>query len=181
MRSIKLAVVTLISTAFISSCAASDPVATPVVEKSIPSSCETTQVLPLLQQKVTNAKYIVMPWQPAPGTELADVLDNKGIACTYGDQPAEIGVTVMWVKDTGTLYSNRVSGWTAQGFVNMDLSGIDEESAYYLYKPQSQTQEFHVWIVNLKINGIWIQLSSTMANSIEDGLPYLKAAIESLQ
>lgn len=181
MRTAKMAVVTLISLMFISGCASNEPSAAPVVEKTIPANCETTHVLPLLQQTVVNAKYIVMPWQPAPGTELADVLDNGGIACTYGDQPAEIGVTVMWVKDTGTLYSNRTAGWTASDYEKVDLPGMNEESAYYLYKPQSQDQEFHVWLLNMKVDGVWIQLSSSMANSLEDGQPYLAAAVASLR
>ncbi len=53
------------------------------------------------------AKFIDTQWNPSIGTELADVLNNSGIACSWGIQAASAGVTVMWVKDSKGLQSTK--------------------------------------------------------------------------
>lgn len=148
------------------------------VALAIPTNCESTQVLAALEKIVPNSKYIPTSWQPAAGTELADVLNNGGLACSYGLQSAEIGTTVKWVSDSSGLFEKRVSGWFSEGYTKVDIAELPTSEAYFLLKKQSATQEFHVWNLNVKYRGAWIQVSCTaFAQDLEAGIPLLKAAV----
>jgi len=180
-------VLALLSTGVISSSASSkisEPVSSVQVEPSqnyvVPEDCQSTEVLAALQKDVRQAQYIDTPWEPAPGTELADFLDNGGIACSYGIQSAEVGITVDWVENTKSLYEARTSSWLTEGFEEVDIPGVDEESAYFLHKDQSPTNEFHIYRLNFLYNGIWIQLSSSFGNTIEDASGWIEAAVNSI-
>ena len=61
---------------------AQTPTASAPISYSVPKDCLSTDVLAALQKDVRQAQFIDTPWQPAPGTELADFLDNGGIACS---------------------------------------------------------------------------------------------------
>jgi len=180
-------VLALLSTGVISSSASSkisEPVSSVQVEPSqnyvVPEDCQSTEVLAALQKDVRQAQFIDTPWEPAPGTELADFLDNGGIACSYGIQSAEVGITVDWVENTKSLYEARTSSWLTEGFEEVDIPGVDEESAYFLHKDQSPTNEFHIYRLNFLYNGIWIQLSSSFGNTIEDASGWIEAAVNSI-
>jgi len=180
-------VLALLSTGMISSSASSkisEPVSSVQVEPSqnyvVPEDCQSTEVLAALQKDVRQAQFIDTPWEPAPGTELADFLDNGGIACSYGIQSAEVGITVDWVENTKGLYEARTSSWLTEGFEEVDIPGVDEESAYFLHKDQSPTNEFHIYRLNFLYNGIWIQLSSSFGNTIEDASGWIEAAVNSI-
>jgi undecaprenyl-diphosphatase len=155
---------------------------TPVkpISLSVPKDCLSTKVLAALQKDVRQAQFIEMPWEPAPGTELADFLNNGGIACTYGIQSAEVGISVDWVGDATSLFNNRVEGWISAGFQKIDLPNLSESEAYFFQRDQSPTNEFHQYRVNLLIDGFWISLGSSFGKTIEDGSEWLKAAVESL-
>ena len=149
-----------------------------LVALTIPTDCEKTKVLEAMNAIVPDSLYIPTQWQPAAGTELADFLNNGGLACSYGIQSAEIGTTVKWVSDSTELFEKRTSEWVSQGFTKVDIAGIDESAAYFQLKKQSATQEFHIWIVNMKYHGAWIQVSCTaFAQDLEAGVPLLKAAV----
>lgn len=158
-----------------------EKITAPSLNYAIPASCQDTQIIASILPTIPEAIFIDTPWDPARGTELFDVLNNNGIACSYGVQQAEIGTTILWVKDIKKLFSSHVSNWNAQGFTQVDIDNISEDSAYYLYKPQSPTQEFHVWTLNILIHGIWIQINATFLNSLEDATPLIQASLESLQ
>jgi len=147
---------------------------------SVPKDCLSTKVLSALQKDVRQAQFIDTPWQPAPGTELADFLNNGGIACSYGIQSAEVGITVDWVADATTLFNNRVAGWISEGYQKIDIPNLTESQAYFFQKDQSPTNEFHQYRVNLLIDGFWISLSSSFGKTIEDSSDWLKAAVDSL-
>ena len=147
---------------------------------SVPKDCLSTKVLTALQKDVRQAQFIDTPWQPAPGTELADFLNNGGIACSYGIQSAEVGITVDWVADATTLFNSRVAGWISEGYQKIDIPNLTESEAYFFQKDQSPTNEFHQYRVNLLIDGFWISLSSSFGKSIEDSSDWLKAAVDSL-
>lgn len=157
-------------------------VAAPVkpITYSVPKDCESTKVLEALQKDVRQAQFIDTPWEPAPGTELADFLNNGGIACSYGMQSAEVGITVDWVANGSTLFGNRISGWISEGYQKIDIPNLMETEAYFLQKDQSQTNEFHQYHVKFLINGFWINLSSSFGKTLEDGAGWIQAAVDSL-
>ena len=147
---------------------------------SVPKDCLATDVLAALQKDVRQAQFIDTPWQPAPGTELADFLNNGGIACSYGMQSAEVGITVDWVANGSALFGNRTAGWVAEGYQKIDIPNLMETEAYFFQKDQSPTNEFSQYQVKFLINGFWINLSSTFGKTIEDGAGWIQAAVDSL-
>ena len=151
----------------------------PLPPLSIPASCTSTQMLTAITPIVEGAVFIDTPWQPAPGTELADFLNNNGIACSYGLQSAEIGTTVKWVKDSGSLFSNRIESWKSEGYESVLVKGADQ--AFFLHKLQSATQEFNVWALNITYRGYWIQISSSFSHTFAEGAPLITAALSSLE
>lgn len=180
---LKVALSITISTAFIAGCGTSgsptEKLAPNNVMLAIPSDCEKTGVAQALGTIVPGATYIPTKWQPAAGTELADFLNNGGLACSYGLQSSEIGATVKWVSNRDNLFEKRVTGWLADGFTKVTIPEFKNSEAYFLLKKQSPTQEFHMWILNVKYQGAWIQLScSAFAQDFAAGLPLLKAAVK---
>ena len=147
---------------------------------SVPKDCESTKVLAALQKDVRQAQFIDTPWQPAEGTELADFLNNGGLACSYGMQSAEVGITVDWVANGSELFNNRILGWLAEGYQKIDIPNLMESEAYFFQKDQSPTNEFSQYQVKFLINGFWINLSSSFGETIEDGSGWIKAAVDSL-
>jgi hypothetical protein len=146
----------------------------------VPKDCESTKVLAALQKDVRQAQFIDTPWDPAPGTELADFLNNGGIACSYGMQSAEVGITVDWVANGAAMFSNRTPGWLAEGYQKIDIPNLMESEAYFFQKDQSPTNEFSQYQVKFLINGFWINLSSSFGKTIEDSSLWIKAAVDSL-
>lgn len=146
---------------------------------SAPTGCAKTSILAALPKDIPNPVLINTPWQPAPGTELADVLNNGGIACSFGNQSAEIGATIFWVNDNG-LFDKRVAGWTTSGYEKVDIPNLDESAAYLLFKPVSATQEFHIWSLNFLFHGVWIEVSGTFINDLATAAPVITAAVASL-
>jgi len=174
-------VIALLATGVIKDSAKAE-VVTPVkpISYSVPKDCQSTKVLAALQKDVRQAQFIDTPWQPAPGTELADFLNNGGIACSYGMQSAEVGVTVDWVADGTTMFNARTAGWLAEGYQKIDIPNLMESEAYFLQKDQSPTNEFSQYQVKFLINGFWVNLSSTFGKTIEDGSGWIQAAVDSL-
>jgi undecaprenyl-diphosphatase len=174
-------VMALLATGVIKDSAKAEVVA-PVksISYSVPKDCLSTDVLAALQKDVRQAQFIDTPWQPAPGTELADFLNNGGIACSYGMQSAEVGITVDWVADGTKLFNSRTAGWLGEGYQKIDIPNLMETDAYFMQKDQSPTNEFHQYHVKFLINGFWINVSSTFGKTIEDGSGWIKAAVDSL-
>jgi len=131
--------------------------------------------------RITDAKYIETQWEPAEGTDLYAAYNAGGIACTYGLQEAEVGTTILWAPDNKILFSELSPNWVSSGQKEIDLPGIEEEAAYYLSEGIEGQGEYHIWSVNLLINGSWIQVGATFFNSIDDAIPVIKAAIDSLR
>ena len=150
------------------------------ISYSVPKDCESTKVLAELQKDVRQAQYIDMPWQPAPGTELADFLNNGGLACTYGIQSAEVGISVDWVANGTVLFNNRIAGWLSEGYEKIDIPNLMESEAYFFQRDQSPTNEFSRYQVKFLINGFWINLNSSFGKTIEDSSGWIKAAVDSL-
>jgi len=87
----------------------------------------------------------------------------------------------LWAPDNKSLFSELTPNWVGFGQKEIDLPGIEEDAAYYLSEGIKGQGEYHIWSINLLINGSWIQVGATFFNSLEDAIPVIKAAIDSLQ
>jgi hypothetical protein len=177
---VKKSALFLIFSLLLASCSSQEEVAAPELP-SVPSSCADTKVLESILPRIADAKYIETEWEPAEGTDLYAAYNAGGIACTYGLQEAEVGATILWAPDNKTLFSELTPSWVGFGQKEIDLPGIEEDAAYYLSEGIEGQGEYHIWSVNLLINGAWIQVGATFFNSLEDAIPVIKAAIDSLQ
>ena len=177
----------LISVLILTSCGSSTKAPTPKptptvssVAMAVPQDCLKTKMLDALRTAVPNAQFIPTKWQPAPGTELADVLGNGGIACSYGLQSEAIGLTVRWVSNSKMLFEANEPKWFADGYQVIDIPNLNETKAYFKQRDQSGTQEFSIYSINYLINGNWISLNSTFGKTIADGAAWISAATASL-
>lgn len=147
----------------------------------VPASCASTQMLGAVKATISNATVISTAWTPAAGTELADVLNDGGIACSYGVQSAEIGATTMWVENKAQVFEYRIPAWLNGGYHRVDIPGYPKARAYLLFKPQSPTQEFRIWQLEMLINGYWIRISTSSGDTAESNIGLITAAVNSLQ
>jgi len=177
---VKKSALLLIFSLLLASCSSQQEVAAPELP-SVPSNCTDTKVLESILPRIAEAKYIETEWDPAEGTDLYAAYNAGGIACTYGLQEAEVGATILWAPDNKSLFSELTPNWVGFGQKEIDLPGIEEDAAYYLSEGIKGQGEYHIWSVNLLINGSWIQVGATFFNSLEDAIPVIKAAIDSLQ
>jgi len=177
---VKKSALLLILSLLLASCSSQQEVAAPELP-SVPSNCTDTKVLESILPRIAEAKYIETEWEPAEGTDLYAAYNAGGIACTYGLQEAEVGATILWAPDNKSLFSELTPNWVGFGQKEIDLPGIEEDAAYYLSEGIKGQGEYHIWSVNLLINGSWIQVGATFFNSLEDAIPVIKAAIDSLQ
>ena len=148
---------------------------------SVPNNCAKTKILDSFPDRIPNPKFINTEWEPAEGTDLFAAYNAGGIACSYGIQEAEIGATILWAPDNQLLFSELTPRWVSSGQKSADLPGLDEEKAYVLTEGVEGQGEYHVWAINLLIQGSWIQVAGTFFGSIDEAMPIVKAAVESLR
>jgi hypothetical protein len=178
MKKVALAIVLAL---FLTSCGGSAQEVTPTAPKLyVPSDCTKTQILAAFPESIPNPAFIDTQWEPAEGTDLFETYSRGGIACSYGIQTAEIGATILWAPDDEGVFNSRIPEWTKAGQVKTDLPGVEEENAYVLSEGGENSAERHVWAINLLIEGIWIQVNATYLQTIEEAIPLVKAAIDSL-
>ena len=176
----KLAII-LASLLLLTACS-NDPESTTAPQlPSVPSDCNKTKVLAAFPEKVPNPKYIDTEWEPSEGTDLYAAYNAGGIACSYGIQEAEIGATILWAPDNQILFNERSAEWIKSGQKELDLPDFDEEKAYVLTEGTEGQGEYHVWAINFLIDGAWIQVGATFFGSIEEAMPLVKAAANSLR
>lgn len=156
---------------------ASDGIET--VAGKVPMSCEIPEVISEFNAQVPGSKFVPTEWQPSPNTDLAAAINNQGIACTYGIQRAEIGGTILWASNSKNIWEERKRSWIKAGETPIDIPGIDETSAYILQEGTS-ADGMHVWRINLLIRGIWIQVSASFVQNLNEALPIIEASISSL-
>ncbi len=154
------------------------PTATPAFQP--PANCNDTNVLSALPQDLANPMYIPTEWQPAAGTDLEAILNNGGIACTYGVQQAEIGATVSWVKDSKNLFDSRVAGWKAAGFEEKVIPGVSADKVFVISEAAMNAREIHSWNANILVKGNWIGVSASYIYKNADSAALINAAITSL-
>lgn len=150
--------------------------ATPPREKGFtPVSCELPAVIAAFNQRLDEATFIPTDWQPAEGTDLYDVYEAGGIACTYGIESAEIGGTLMWAPASDELWLEKSTEWKAAGYVVVDIPDVDEHEALVLESTSADGQA--VWYINFHIGGVWVQFgASKFIASLDDALEIVQAA-----
>ena len=144
---------------------------------SIPAKCTDSKVLNAVQEEISGAVFIDTKWTPAPDTELADILNDGGIACSYGIASAEIGATVRWVLDGANNFDKWKNKWLENGCSQVDLKDFGLNKGYVLIKPQSETQEFAIWILNFKESGVWVSISRTAGENLAVGKDIINAVV----
>lgn len=178
MKKVALA---LVSALILTSCGGSvEEVVPPAPQLYVPSDCTKTQILAAFPDSILNPKFINTPWEPAEGTDLFEIYSRGGIACSYGIQNAEIGATIFWAPDDEGVFKSRIPEWTKAGQIKRDLPGIDESDAYVLSEGDENSAERHIWAINLLTQGVWIQVNATYLQTIDEAIPLVKAAIDSL-
>lgn len=142
----------------------------------VPTSCELSGVNAAFAKIIPPSKYIPTDWQPAEGTDLKAALDAGGIACTYGDQDAEVGGTLIWAPSSA--WTEREAQWISDGMLKVDIPNIEESAAYKFPEGATSADGMPAWKVNLLINGVWIQLGAAFIQSWNEATPIIQAAIE---
>ena len=145
---------------------------------NVPSSCELESVNAAFAKIIPPSKYIPTEWTPAEGTDLYAVINSGGIACSYGDQDAEVGGTVMWAINKNGLWDERVAAWQAEGLESVDIPGIEESAAYKLPEGATSADNMPAWRVNLLIGDLWIQLGAAFIQSFDEATPIIQAVID---
>ena len=62
----------------------------------------------------------------------------------------------------------------------VEFAGIDEADATILKEGATGADEMHVWGVNLLYKGVWIQVNASFLQNLEEALPIIQSAIDSL-
>lgn len=176
----KLAII-LASLLLLTGCGSDPEVTTAPELPSVPNDCTKTKILAAFPEKVPNPKFIDTQWEPSEGTDLYAAYNAGGIACSYGIQEAEVGATILWAPDNQILFDERSAEWIKAGQKEVDLPDFAEEKAYVLTEGTEGQGEYHVWAINYLIDGAWIQVGATFFGSIEEAMPLVKAAAESLR
>ena len=176
----KLAII-LASLLLLTACGGDSEVTTAPELPSVPNDCTKTKILTAFPEKVPNPKFIDTQWEPSEGTDLYAAYNAGGIACSYGIQEAEVGATILWAPDNQILFDERSAEWIKAGQKEVDLPDFAEEKAYVLTEGTEGQGEYHVWAINYLIDGAWIQVGATFFGSIEEAMPLVKAAAESLR
>ncbi len=121
---------------------------------------------------------VTPPWEPADGTDLKLALDNGGIACAWGPPNTDGGVIVYWVPVTDELWTEASGLWESGGLEPIDVPDVAEDAAYFIYRAQSETNEFPRWELNLRFTDLWIQVATSSWENPSDGNAVVEAARE---
>lgn len=172
------------STILLASCASpvevspspsASPTSSAMQTRTVPESCELTEMVAAFDQRIEGAEFIPTDWEPGQETDLFDVYEAGGIACTYGIQSAEIGGTVMWALADDELWTTKISEWKATGYTETDIPNLEEHQALVLETTGADGSS--VWYINFHIDGVWIQFgASKFIASLDDALGIIQAA-----
>jgi len=157
-----------------------EPSVAPVLP-SVPQDCTKTKILEAFPDRIPNPQFIDTEWEPAEGTDLYAAYNAGGIACSYGIQEAEIGATIMWAPDNQVLFDELTPRWVEAGQQAIDLPNLNEKKAFVLTEGVEGEGEYHVWAINLLIKGSWISVAATFFGSIDEAMPLVNAAVDSLR
>jgi len=184
IRSMKLRLLIISSLILLSACGNADTAPTPattptqtITDRAVPVTCEIPDVISAFALVIPPAQYIPSEWKPAAGTDLYEAINSGGIACTYGDQDAEVGGTVIWAMNKNDLWKARTLEWEKEGMLRVEIPSIDEMDAYRLPDGATSADGMPAWKVNLLIHGVWIQLGAAFIQSWDEATPIIRAAI----
>jgi hypothetical protein len=153
----------------------SEPPTSQAERRETPKTCELDEMVSAFNERLDGAVFIPTEWQPAEGTDLFDVYEAGGIACTYGIESAEIGGTVMWANASDELWLEKSTEWKSAGYAEADIPDLDEHEALVLQTTGADGQT--VWYINFYIGGVWIQFgASKFIASLEDALAIVQAS-----
>ena len=152
-----------------------------VINYQVPANCVETKILSALPPDIPDPKWIDIKWKPAVDTDLYNAINSGGIACTYGNQNAEIGTTIIWAPSEITTFEKYAQKWSSAGQTKVDIPDLNETSAYWLGDEATGVDGMPAWMLNFLYNNIWIQINSTFTRSLQDAKPLIDAAIGSLQ
>lgn len=148
------------------------------VTLQVPSTCDLPEMISAFDTRIPGSSYVPTDWQPAEGTQLKLFLDNAGIACTYGIQSAEVGGSVMWMKDTKGLFKNHETVWKAQQYRAINIPGIDESAAYLLPVTATGADGIYIWEVNLLVDDMWISIAGSFIQDITEAEEIINVALD---
>lgn len=151
------------------------------VTYSSPKNCELESLIAAFDTLVPGSKYVPTQWQPAKDTDLYDAYAADGIACSYGIQSAEIGGTIMWAKISEQTWESKKVAWLENNQIVIDIPGVNESSATSLKLGSTGADNKPTWAVNLYVNDVWIQVVASFIQSLDQAMPIIEAAIESLE
>ncbi|MFM8447147.1 MAG: hypothetical protein ACKN92_03095 [Candidatus Nanopelagicaceae bacterium] len=180
MKSRILILVSLIALSACSSAKSEEPAPSPsptTAERIVPTTCELPDLNAAFAMVIPPSQYIPTEWKPAAGTDLYEAINAGGKACSYGDQNAEVGGTIIWALDKNDLWKSRVAQWQKEGMVRVEIPNIDEMDAYRLPDGATAADGMPAWKVNLLIHGVWIQLGAAFIQSWDEATPIIRAAI----
>ena len=141
----------------------------------VPESCELTAMIEAFNERLEGSAYIPTEWQPSEGTDLFEVYEAGGIACTYGIESAEIGGTVMWAPATDEVWQAKSEQYKSEGYIEVDIPDVNEHEALVLESPGVDGQA--VWYINFHVDGVWVQFgASKFITSLEDALGIIQAS-----
>ena len=143
----------------------------------VPTTCELPDVNAAFARIIPPSQYIPTEWKPAAGTDLYEAINAGGIACSYGDQNAEVGGTVIWALDKNDLWKKRAIEWQKEGMVRVEVPNLDEMDAYKTPDGATSADGMPTWRVNVFIHGVWIQLGAAFIQSWDEATPILRAAV----
>lgn len=145
----------------------------------IPSSCDLPELVELIDGLGFPGAIDVTPlWDPADGTDLKLALDNGGLACAWGVPETDGGVVVYWVPVTDALWIEASELWTSDGMESIDVPDLAEDAAFFTYLPQSETNEFPRWELNVRFTDLWIQVATSSWVNPSDGNAVVESARE---
>jgi hypothetical protein len=156
------------------------PTATAVPDAAvIPASCDIPEMLALIDSVgFTGAIDVTPPWEPADGTDLKLAIDGGGIACAWGPPNTDAGVVVYWVPASDTVWTEATALWETDGAEPIDVPDLAEDAAYFTYLPQSETNEFSRWELNVRFGDLWIQVGTSSWVESTDGNAVIETALD---
>lgn len=109
------------------------------------------------------------------------MLNEGGAICDFGNQETRQGLSIGWLEDDGTIFDEFSSFWKDMGYKNADIPGIEETRGQFLYRKPSAEGQSGIWSVNFVVDGIWIQIFTTITEDLDDGAPLIEAAVASIR
>ena len=146
----------------------------------VPQTCNNNLILNAFPDDVHNPVFINTPWDPYPGTELEYFLKNKGLACSYGIQKDEVGVTMLWVKGVDR-YKELIPIWVEAGQLPYSNSDLGTDQIYIKVEGSKSDQTYKIVTYNMLYKGYWVQVSGTFFYSDQLALPIIRASLKSLE